>query len=198
MLAIEGDVHEISIKFKDIQYSRIDTLAFWDKFSTGGNEAKSWVKLFPQLEAVFEMSQMAKGIVGMILFAIVALGIINTLFMSLHERMFEFGVIKAIGTRPFKIAQLIVFEAAFLSIISVVIGSIISIAVNSYIAHIGIDYRGMEFLGTTVQELIYPVIKLEHYIIYPIWVFILTSLVGIYPAVHAARLKPAEAMRRSV
>jgi ABC-type lipoprotein release transport system permease subunit len=198
MLAIEGDVHEISIKFKDIQYSRIDTLAFWDKFSTGGNEAKSWVKLFPQLEAVFEMSQMAKGIVGMILFAIVALGIINTLFMSLHERMFEFGVIKAIGTRPFKIAHLIVFEAAFLSIISVVIGSIISIAVNSYIAHIGIDYRGMEFLGTTVQELIYPVIKLEHYIIYPIWVFILTSLVGIYPAVHAARLKPAEAMRRSV
>lgn len=198
MLGIENNVHEIAIKFTDIQYSRIDTLAFWENLSTGGNEAKSWVKLFPQLEAVFEMSEMAKGIVGMILFAIVALGIINTLFMSLHERMFEFGVIKAIGTRPFKIAQLIVFEAAFLSIISVVIGSIISIAVNSYIGHIGIDYRGMEFLGTTVQELIYPVMKLEHYIIYPIWVFILTSIVGIYPAVHAARLKPAEAMRRSV
>jgi len=198
MLGIGGDVHEIAIKFTDIQLSRVDTLAFWEKYSEGGNEAKSWTKLFPQLEAVFEMSEMAKGIVGMILFAIVALGIINTLFMSLHERMFEFGVIKAIGTRPFKIAQLIIFEAAFLSIISIVIGSAISLAVNSYVGHVGLDYRGMEFLGTTVQELIYPVMNVEQYITYPIWVFILTSIVGIYPAVHAARLKPAEAMRRSV
>ena len=198
MLGIGGDVHEIAIKFTDIQLSRVDTLAFWEKYSEGGNEAKSWTKLFPQLEAVFEMSEMAKGIVGMILFAIVALGIINTLFMSLHERMFEFGVIKAIGTRPFKIAQLIIFEAAFLSIISIVIGSAISLAVNSYVGHVGLDYRGMEFLGTTVQELIYPVMNVEQYITYPIWVFILTSIVGIYPAVHAARLKPADAMRRSV
>ncbi len=198
MLGIDGDVHEIAIKFTDIQLSRVDTLAFWEKYSEGGNEAKSWTKLFPQLEAVFEMSEMAKGIVGMILFAIVALGIINTLFMSLHERMFEFGVIKAIGTRPFKIAQLIIFEAAFLSIISIVIGSAISLAVNSYVGHVGLDYRGMEFLGTTVQELIYPVMNVEQYITYPIWVFILTSIVGIYPAVHAARLKPADAMRRSV
>ncbi|MGC9315030.1 MAG: FtsX-like permease family protein [bacterium] len=198
MLGIDGDVHEIAIKFTDIQLSRVDTLAFWNKYSEGGNEAKSWTKLFPQLEAVFEMSEMAKGIVGMILFAIVALGIINTLFMSLHERMFEFGVIKAIGTRPFKIAQLIIFEAAFLSIISIVIGSVISIAVNSYVGHVGLDYRGMEFLGTTVQELIYPVMNIEQYLTYPIWVFILTSIVGIYPAVHAARLKPADAMRRSV
>lgn len=198
MLGIDGDVHEIAIKFTDIQLSRVDTLTFWNKYSEGGNEAKSWTKLFPQLEAVFEMSEMAKGIVGMILFAIVALGIINTLFMSLHERMFEFGVIKAIGTRPFKIAQLIIFEAAFLSIISIVIGSVISLAVNSYIGHVGLDYRGMEFLGTTVQELIYPVMNIEQYLTYPIWVFILTSIVGIYPAVHAARLKPADAMRRSV
>lgn len=198
MLALPGEAHEIAIKFTDIQLSRIDTLFFWDKYSQGGNEARSWEKLFPQLDAVFQMTDMAKGIIGVILFGIVALGIINTLFMSLHERMFEFGVIKAIGTRPFRIAQLIIFEAAFLSIISIVIGCILSIAVNSYVGHVGIDYRGMEFLGTTVQELIYPVMKTEQYIIYPIWVFVLTSIVGIYPAVHAARLNPAKAMRRSV
>ncbi len=198
MLALPGETHEIAIKFTDIQLSKVDTLFFWDKYSTGGNDAKSWEKLFPQLDAVFQMTDIAKTIVGVILFGIVALGIINTLFMSLHERMFEFGVIKAIGTRPFKIAQLIIFEAAFLSIISIVIGSAISLAVNSYVGHVGIDYRGMEFLGTTVQELMYPVMKTEQYIIYPIWVFILTSIVGIYPAVHAARLNPAKAMRRSV
>ena len=118
--------------------------------------------------------------------------------MSLHERMFEFGVIKAIGTKPFRIAQLIIFEAAFLSIISIIIGCIISVAVNLYAGHVGIDYRGMEFLGTTVQELMYPVMKTEQYITYPIWVFVLTTIVGIYPAVHAARLNPAKAMRRSV
>jgi len=198
MLGLPGEAHEIAIKFTDIQFSKIDTLFFWDKYSSGGNEARSWEKLFPQLDAVFQMTDMAKGIVGIILFAIVALGIINTLFMSIHERMFEFGVIKAIGTKPFKIAELIIFEAAFLSIISIVIGSVISLILNSWIGHVGIDYRGMEFMGTTVQELIYPVINYQQYIVYPIWVFVLTSIVGLYPAVHAARLKPAEAMRRSV
>jgi ABC-type lipoprotein release transport system permease subunit len=40
--------------------------------------------------------------------------------------------------------------------------------------------------------------KVEQFIFYPVWVFIFTTVVGIYPAVHAARILPAAAMRKSL
>jgi ABC-type antimicrobial peptide transport system permease subunit len=35
------------------------------------------------------------------------------------------------------------------------------------------------------------------FIKYPLWVFVITTLVGLYPALYAARLTPARAMRKS-
>jgi len=198
MLNIPGEVHEIAIEFTDIKYAENDTLDFWSHFSEYGNDAVSWTTLFPQLKGAFDMSETAKGIIGFILFAVVALGIINTMLMSIHERIFEFGVLKAIGTAPGRIFILIIFEAVLLSLVSIVIGSIIALALGIILGHTGIDYRGMEFLGTTVQELMYPVLTVDQFIVYPIWVLILTTFVGLYPAAHAARINPSDAMRKSL
>ena len=197
MLNIEG-AHEIALHFEEISHSENDTLPFWSRYSTHGNEAISWTGIVPQLDAAFDMAGFAKWIVGLILFGIVALVIINTLFMSLHERMFEFGVMKAIGTSPFKICFLMVMEAAMLAVVSIVIGSILALGVNLILGEVGIDYRGMEFLGTTINDLIYPVIQADQFIIYPLWLFFLTALVGLYPALHAARMSPAEAMQKTM
>jgi ABC-type antimicrobial peptide transport system permease subunit len=152
----------------------------------------------PQLNAVLELLGFSLLLVGLILFGVVALGIINTLFMSLHERMFEFGVLRAVGTRPWRMAQLIVLEAGALAIVSIGLGNLLGLIVTSIVAKTGIDYTGIEYAGVTFRELLYPVMKVEQFILYPVWVFIFTTIVGIYPAVHAARILPAEAMRKSL
>jgi len=195
---LDGSAHEIAIKFTNIAYAEMDSLSFWDKYSQNGNEALSWTVLFPQLKSAFDLSETARYIVGLILFAIVALACINTLFMSLYERMFEFGVLKAVGTRPYKIGLLIFYEAFFISIISVIIGSVLSMIIGGLLGHYGIDYRGLEYLGTTVQELIYPTLTIRQFIEYPIYLIILTTLIGLYPSIHAAKLNPSEAMRKSL
>jgi len=64
--------------------------------------------------------------------------------------------------------------------------------------HIGIDYRGIEFEGVTIRDLIYPVATVRQFIFYPAWALLFTMMVGVYPAAHVARIKPAEAMRRSL
>ena len=72
-------------------------------------------------------------------------------------------------------------------------------AVSTFIAaDIGIDYTGIEFAGVTFQQLLYPVVELKQYVLYPILVFFFTLLVAVYPAAFAARMRPADAMRRSV
>jgi len=198
MLAIGSDVHEIVLKFMDQKNGQNTELPFWQKYSQFNNEAVGWTVLLPQLRVAFELSEFSTYLTGLILFGVVALGIINTLFMSLYERMFEFGVLRAVGTRPFGIAQLIIFEAGALAVLSILIGIILGFVITYITTKVGIDYRGIEFVGVTFRELLYPVLKVKQFIIYPFWVFVLTTVVGIYPAVYAAKLSPALAMRKSL
>ncbi len=197
MLALGKDVHEIAIKFTSIAYAQETTLPFWDTYSQHGNEVLSWTELMSQLTVVLEMTRYSKYIMGVILFGVVVFGIINTLFMSLYERMFEFGVLRAVGTRPFGMARVILFEAGALAIVSIGLGTILGFILTGVLAHVGIDYTGIEMMGVTMQEFIYPVLEVQQFIIYPIWVFIFTLIAGLYPARHVAKMAPVDAMRRS-
>ncbi len=197
MLALDDEVHQIALRFSRGEYARDQSLPFWQRYSREGNEAVSWTVLLPELEAAFELSHFMTWIVGLILFGVVALGIINTLFMSLHERMFEFGVLRAVGTRSSAMARLIIFEAGALAGLSILLGTVLGFLATSITAKIGIDYTGIEFSGVTFRELLYPVLQADQFVIYPFAVFLFTVLMGLYPAVFAAKMSPAKAMRRS-
>ena len=196
MLNLGSGVHEIAMKLNNKDVAQDKNAPFWKKYSTDGNEAVSWVVIMPELKAVFEMTNFLMLILGFILFGVVSLGIINTLFMSLHERMFEFGVMRAVGTSPFAMGRLIIFEACALAIISIIIGAIIGLAATSIVGIHGIDYSGIEYVGVTYREPIYPVLQLRQFVIYPIAVFIFTAIIGLYPARYASKILPAEAMRK--
>lgn len=198
MLNLPGGVHEIAIQFTDPAYGSNEDLPFWARYTRDGNVAIGWTTLLPQLDAALQISDFSTYLIGIILFGVVALGIVNTLFMSLYERMFEFGVMRAVGTSPFSMGRLVMFEAAALALLSIGFGIVLGFVVTLIVGHTGIDYTGIEFAGATFREPLYPVMKLDQYVRLPIFVFILTTLVGLYPAWYAARLKPAEAMRRSL
>lgn len=198
LLGIGDGIHEIALTFENATIAETPAHPFWDAYSGDGNEAVGWPVLVPELKAVFQYSQLSLVIMGGILFAVVALGIVNTLFMSIYERMFEFGVLRAIGTRPVRLWALIVCEAAALAVLSVVLGTILGGVVTGIIARTGIDYRGIEMVGVTLRDLIYPVLTLKQFVVYPFWVLVLTVLVAFYPAVHAARVPAAEALRKSL
>jgi ABC-type lipoprotein release transport system permease subunit len=197
MLGLGDRIHEIALRFTNSKYGADASLPFWQRYSRNGNEAVGWPVLLPDLKAAFELSSFATWLVGLILFGVVALGIINTLFMSLYERMFEFGVLRAVGTRSSVMALLIIFEAGALAALSVVLGIILGAVATLIMTHVGINYIGIEFSGVTFRHLLYPVFEIKQYVIYPIVVFVFTILMGLYPAIFAARMSPAKAMRRS-
>lgn len=197
MLGLGDNIHQIAIQFKDSRTSENLHLPFWKKYSSHGNEALSWMQLMPQIKSMIDLSQFTTAIIAVILIGVVAFVILNTLFMSIFERMFEFGVLRALGTRAYGITKLILFEAGSLAVISIIVGALLGLASTLILAAVGINYAGAEFYGLTFNESIRPEFQIKQYITYPIWVFLFTLVIGIYPAVHAARIQPATAMRKS-
>ncbi|NIM15352.1 MAG: FtsX-like permease family protein [Candidatus Aminicenantes bacterium] len=198
MLGIPNQVHQVAIKFKDIRTSLLTDIPFWDSYSRYENEAVSWGTILPQLKAVSQMTLISVIVLVIILGGVVMFGIINALFMSLYERMFEFAVLRAVGTRSGGVRKLIIFEAGAMAIISIIIGVILGFIATLILTYTGIDYRGIEFAGTTIHEIIYPEMTVWQFILYPIGVIIFTMFVGLYPAWVGGRMHIANALRKSL
>ena len=196
LLVIGQNVHEIALKFHNMTDKKGLPLDYWERYSIDENEAVSWKELIPGIEATISIAEFATAIMGFLLFAVVAVVVMNTLFMSLYERMYEFGVLRAIGTRPSRMAAMILVEAGVLCLVGIILGLIIGVSISHVLSIVGIDYVGVEMGGITLTEPIRPVITLRQLTLFPISVFMFTILAAIWPAIHAARLTPAIAMKK--
>ena len=197
MLATGGEFHEIVFRFKDRQSVVNPPADFFNKMSAGDNEALSWKKIVPAIDAGIALTTYSLYIGTIILFAIIALSTMNTLFMSLYERMYEFGIMKAIGTRPAFIFKLVVVEAISLAVISVIVGTVLGGLITIITHFSGIHHlTDVEYLGTTIRTAIRPVFAIHQYTLYPVAIVIFATLSSLYPALTAARINPSKSMRK--
>ena len=197
-LAMGNKVHEIAIRFKAPDDAKNRELPLYKSLNIGEVEALGWLDFNPSLGAMIEMTNYSTVIVGMILFLLASLGVINSMFMSIYERIYEFGVIKAIGSRPSQIMQLVLCEALLLGIVSCFLGIIFGYGLSSYFAENGIPMGRMEVSGVVLDGNIYTEISLKQFINYPIYVILLTLAAALYPAGFAAKIVPSRALQRSL
>ena len=196
MLKLEGRIHQIALRYKNLTQEGIPLRPLTKPAESSGNELLLWTELMPSLYMITQMTDLSMAIMGIILFLIIALGVTNTLLMGLYERMFEFGIIKSIGTTPWQSARLMLYEAVCLGFLSIVVGLILAVFVIAIFAFYGIDYTGIEFSGVTFQEKIYPSFKWERLVIYPFLSMGFTLLAAVYPAFKLWYMLPIEALRK--
>lgn len=196
-MGIGTDVHEIVFKFKNRQDVVNPPNSFLEQFSTNDNEALSWKKLVPAIDAGIQLTTYSLSIGSIILFAVIALSTMNTLFMSIYERMYEFGIMKAIGTRATFIFKLIILEAGSLALVSSFFGLILGNFLTVLTRWTGINHlTDVEYLGTTIKTAIRPVFHSNQWTVYPLAIIIFAILAALYPAFSAARIIPTKSMRR--
>lgn len=196
LLGIKG-IHEIAIRFH--KPSDADTyLNVLKSLEDKDTKVETWKELVPQVVAAMGMTQISINILGLILSLLVSLGILNTLFMSLYERTYEFGVIRALGTKDHELLLMIASEAFGLGVISNLFGFFISAIIGGYWMKYGIDYSGIEFGEVTFTDKIYFVFSANQISVYPLIVLIFVILISLYPAWKTLKIKPASALRRSM
>ena len=198
VLGMTNRLHQVAIRFDNPEDAKNRETPIFKKLNHDEIEALGWLDLQPGIGAMLEMVNYSTAIVGLILFLLASLGVINSMFMSIYERIYEFGVAKAIGTRPAQIIQLVLYEAFFLALMSCAFGVVFGYFSNSYFAEYGVPIGEFEAAGVAIDGSIYTVLALYQFIEFPIYVTLLTIVAAIYPAVFASKIVPTRALQRAL
>ncbi|MDH5815192.1 MAG: ABC transporter permease [Candidatus Nezhaarchaeota archaeon] len=147
--------------------------------------------------------------IGLVALVAGSFGVVNTMMMSVTERTWEIGVLKAIGAKDRDIMKMFLAESLLIGLLGGCIGVLIGMvlayvfpALTAGLFSYGVTpfwTRGPIVGGRTLTNIV-----LATPLITPLNIatcLLLGALVGIlaglYPAWRASRLRPAEAMRRA-
>lgn len=173
-------------------------LSLRPKVASLGLSILSWEELLPMLSQLIRYNEARNFILVLIVLAVVTLGILNTLMMSVVERTFEFGLLMAIGTKPRQVIQMVMLESFFITVIGCSLALLLGAGLTFYFADVGIDLSRFSrtFFNMMIGSRIYPKIVWTHLIPSIFIIFAGNLTVSLYPAWRASRLDPIEALRQ--
>lgn len=134
--------------------------------------------------------QLVLGAIGGISLLVAAIGIANTMMMSIYERTKEIGIFKVLGCDLSKIRNLIIFESSGIGIIGGIMGVIISYLISSSINKV----TSMNMMATdSTFKISYIPTMLA--ILSILFAGLVGTLSGLLPAIRAMKLSPLKAIR---
>lgn len=144
------------------------------------------------IKQVSNTLQLVLGGIGAVSLLVSAIGIANTMIMSIYERTKEIGVMKVLGCLVTDIRKIFLFEATIIGFCGGIIGIgfsyLISYILNEYAPEIG-SALGMEAVSTI------SVIPVWLSIAAVLFAMLIGIISGFYPAKKATKIKPLEAIR---
>ncbi|MCX7820782.1 MAG: FtsX-like permease family protein [Brevinematales bacterium] len=167
-----------------------------------GFKIESWRELVSGIEAASKQDEITTYIFVFFILVIAIVGIINTMLMSVYEKMKEIGTLKALGMTDEEVKTIFVLEGLIIGIIGGLLGIIIGALVNWYFVRYGIDYTaliGKENENIMASLRLVGIVKSKWDVstfVYAFLISVLTStLASYYPAKKTTLMQPAEALR---
>jgi ABC-type lipoprotein release transport system permease subunit len=161
-----------------------------------GLDVRPWMELSPLVYTIETFSQAYTKIWLLIMFVLMAIGIVNTQLMAVFERTREFGLLQALGMRPRQIVLLVSLEATFLIGLGVLAGAALMVATVAPFVGRGVDLSGLaagiEMVGA--GSTIYPKIEPAEAARFCLIVWVLGVLAALWPARTASKAAPVTAM----
>ena len=192
----ESQSNEIAILVKDEK--QLDSIKQFSTTLVSQGKIEDWKELSPELGMIIESFNLYTYILTGIILLALAFGIINTMLMSVLERIRELGMLMAIGLNKRKIFLMVMLETFYLTLIGCPIGLLIGWLSVTLLGKIGINIamfsEGLASYG--FNSMIYPSLENENYVIIGVMCLITSVLSAIYPAYKALKLNPSEAIRK--
>lgn len=162
-----------------------------EEITAMGFFAFSLKEMIESTTVVFKILQFVMGGIGCVALLIAAVGIANTLIMSIYERTKEIGIIKVVGASLPDVRNLFLLEAGFIGLVGGITGVLcgwlgsllLNFAASAYLAQSGAGQINLVSLPLPVA-------------LFLIFFSAAVGLIaGLYPALRAANLSAIEAIR---
>ena len=144
--------------------------------------------------SIIQANRTALAVLSSFLFLAAAVGIVNAMLMSVHERTREIGTVRALGMRRSSVVRLFVLEGLALGIVSAAIGIAAGGAVVLYWAGTGIEMNTMTLAWMAGGDRLFPRLTAVNVAGAAVAITTLSTLAAVYPALTASRLQPREAL----
>lgn len=164
-------------------------------------EVLDWEQALPEVVEFIRADRVNNAVTMGIIGIIVAIGVLNTVLMSVMERIREFGVMLALGLPPRQIAALIVLEGTLLGAGAAAAGLLLGVALSWPLVTYGLDYSDMlgsesfETAGVVISSTLFATWDVGGMAGWTLAAWLMTILSTLWPAWTAARLSPVDAMR---
>jgi putative ABC transport system permease protein len=162
----------------DALAARLKQAGIGDIKVTSPSEAK---QQFEQFSVTFNLIVMGSALIALI---VGALSVLNTMAMSVAERVKEIGLKKAIGARTGQVLREFLFEAATIGLV----GGLVGLGLGALLVG-GINGATVSS-GTQIFE-----VTSRLAIGTLVFATVLGAVAGFFPALNAARLNPVDALR---
>lgn len=161
----------------------------------GSLQIKTWRDMNSILIETEQLSRGYMVVLYLIVLAITATVIVNTLIMAVFERTREIGILSALGMKGGRIMAMFFAESAFLALGGTVMGLLIGGLLVAYATQVGFYIGDFGVDGMLLGDTIYAYLTVNDTISLTVLAFIVTLLAALYPALLAARLEPVDALR---
>lgn len=182
---------QVTIMTEDVKYTKEICQSLRDS----GYNCYSIAESLEGVEDSMQIVQLVLGGIGSITLLVAAIGIINTMVMSIYERTREIAIMKVIGATFHDIRLMFLAEAGLIGLLGGIFGLIFSYTLSFIVNEFAGSYMG-NYLGTGEAAAI-SVIPWWLALFAIVFSILIGLLAGVYPANRAVKLSPIEAMRNN-
>ena len=172
-----------------------------NQVDTSQYEVLSWTQTMPELVQARDVDTAGAILMLAVLYVIVSFGIFGTLIMMVRERIYEMGVLIAIGMKRYLLGIMFWLEITFIGLLGAILGMAASFPVVYYFNQHPINMTQLSSDATAIYERfgfepIFPA-SMDPIIFarQALFIFLITSIMALYPFWTLKKLKVTEAMK---
>jgi ABC-type lipoprotein release transport system permease subunit len=200
-LDMSRSVTEIGIRIKngniDKILNRLDGILKANNLSQ--LEVISWKELGKNWITLSRTKITGSYILIFVVFIISAVGIINTMLMSVFERIREIGMMRALGMRDTEVLWSFIFEGAAIGLFGALLGIFMGFIFNFYLVYHGWDmshiYGEDVDIGYRITNIVRGIWDIGAYVFAFVFSIIIPALISIYPSRKAIKMEITQALR---
>jgi lipoprotein-releasing system permease protein len=191
-LFAKGDVITgIAIKTDKLENATIVATEIHRKFKDLW--ARDWMSMNRNLFAALRIEKLAMFIILVLIVLVAAFNIASTLIMVVMRKTKDIGILKSMGATNSDIMNIFVIQGVATGFIGAFIGFAVGLAICWYLKAYPVSMPG----GGSVYYIdkLAVSVKWSEVILIPVFAVIISFFAALYPAAHASRLDPVEAIR---